>query len=272
MAEPSDTTESVLPDHTTEQNKVDKEGNKCRKSIVWEHFTKLPSTETIRMDTAKCNHCRTTYQCHPEKHDTNNMNKHLHRVHPWLFSKVGRKQTIHGYMAKVEKNEESLTGKTYGGYNLEDCRRAVAEFVICDEMPFKVVEGRHFIDEDWRLQKRILNFCLVENHKGETIGREIERCLREWGIERVFTITVDASSCSNDAAIAYLQKKLDDRGGLVCGGKYLHMRCCAHILNLIVNEGINEQQHSIDGIRNAVRYVRSSPQRLKKFKECGAIC
>ncbi|CAM8902891.1 unnamed protein product [Rhodiola kirilowii] len=46
------------------------------------------------------------------------------------------------------------------------------------------------------------------------------------------------------------------------------MRCCAHILNLIVNEGINEQQHSIDGIRNAVRYVRSSPQRLKKFKEC----
>ncbi|KAF1870652.1 hypothetical protein Lal_00026107 [Lupinus albus] len=61
----------------------------------------------------------------------------------------------------------------------------------------------HFIDEDWRLQKRILNFCLVESHKSETIGREIERCLREWRIERVFTITVDNAS-SNDGEISYI--------------------------------------------------------------------
>ncbi|KAL9663781.1 hypothetical protein QQ045_019172 [Rhodiola kirilowii] len=82
-------------------------------------------------------------------------------------------------------------------------------------------------------------------------------------------VTVDNAS-SNDTAIAYLQKKLDARGGcgLVFGGKYLHMRCCAHNLNLIVNEGIKEQQPSIDGIRNAVRYVRSSPLRLERFREC----
>ena len=35
----------------------------------------------------------------------------------------------------------------------------------------------HFIDNDWKLQKRILNFCLIKNHKGETIGRKIEKCL-----------------------------------------------------------------------------------------------
>ena len=48
----------------------------------------------------------------------------------------------------------------------------------------------------------------------------------------------------------------------------MQVRCCAHVLNLIVNEGIKEQQTSIESIRNAVRYVRSSPQRTKKFKDC----
>ena len=35
----------------------------------------------------------------------------------------------------------------------------------------------HYIDCDWKLQKRILNFCIVSNHKGETIGKIIEQCL-----------------------------------------------------------------------------------------------
>ena len=37
----------------------------------------------------------------------------------------------------------------------------------------------YFIDDDWKLHKRILNFCQVEDHKGETIGRKIETCLRD---------------------------------------------------------------------------------------------
>nr|KYP64006.1 hypothetical protein KK1_018593 [Cajanus cajan] len=46
------------------------------------------------------------------------------------------------------------------------------------------------------------------------------------------------------------------------------MRCCAHILNLVVNDGLRELTDSIASIRNVVRFVRSSPQRQAKFKEC----
>ena len=46
------------------------------------------------------------------------------------------------------------------------------------------------------------------------------------------------------------------------------MRCVCHILNLIVNDRLTDLAYSIASIRNAVRYMRSSPQRLKKFKEC----
>ena len=36
----------------------------------------------------------------------------------------------------------------------------------------------HFIDDDWKLHKRILNFCIVDNHKGKTIGKMVESCLK----------------------------------------------------------------------------------------------
>ena len=52
----------------------------------------------------------------------------------------------------------------------------------------------HFIDDAWKLHKRILNFYQVEDHKGKTIGRKIEMSLREWGIDGIFTLTMDNAS------------------------------------------------------------------------------
>lgn len=64
----------------------------------------------------------------------------------------------------------------------------------------------HFIDDDWKLQKRIINFCLVEDHKGETIGRKIESCLLEWNIDCIFTLIVDNAS-SNNTTVKFLKRK-----------------------------------------------------------------
>ena len=65
------------------------------------------------------------------------------------------------------------------------------------------------IDNEWKSQKRIPNFCFIGNHKGETIGKQIEACLNEWGLKRVFSVTVDNAN-SNDRAIAYLKKKIKE--------------------------------------------------------------
>ena len=45
------------------------------------------------------------------------------------------------------------------------------------------------------------------------------------------------------------------------------MRCCAHILNLIVSDGLKDLESCIANVRHAVRYVRSSPNRLDSFKK-----
>ena len=52
----------------------------------------------------------------------------------------------------------------------------------------------HFIDDEWNMHKRIINFCVIPNHYGTKIAKLIENCLLEWGIDRVMTITVNNTS------------------------------------------------------------------------------
>ena len=122
----------------------------------------------------------------------------------------------------------------------------------------------HFIDDDWKLHKIILNFCQVEEHKGENIGRKIEMCLCEWGINGICTLTVDNAS-SNGATIKILQTITKDWKGTILEHEFLHMRCYAHILNLIVGDGLKEIDASIAKVHEAVRYVKSSPNRNQTF-------
>lgn len=125
----------------------------------------------------------------------------------------------------------------------------------------------HFIDDNWRLQKRILNFCQVEEHKGETIGKKIESSLLEWNVDGIFTLTVDNAS-SNNLTIKFLKRKTVDWKRTVLKNEFLHMRCYAHILNLIVDDRLKKMNESIVRVCDVVRFVRSSPQRLGIFKHC----
>ncbi|CAN1249323.1 Zinc finger BED domain-containing protein RICESLEEPER 2 [Linum perenne] len=51
------------------------------------------------------------------------------------------------------------------------------------------------------------------------------------------------------------------------GGKYLHMRCVAHIVNLIVGAGLEEMGLSVRRVREAVRWVVASPSREQSFQK-----
>ncbi|XP_010481147.1 PREDICTED: zinc finger BED domain-containing protein RICESLEEPER 2-like [Camelina sativa] len=138
----------------------------------------------------------------------------------------------------------------------------VAPTTSCSYM----VVTAHWIDRDWKLQKRIISFKPVIDHKGDTISSHLIGCLEEWGIEKVFTVTVDNAK-ANDKALGAFTNALIMKGpdALVRCGDYLHMRCCAHILNLIVKDGLAKANQSIMAIRNAIKYVRSSGDRFKSF-------
>ncbi|CAN1186811.1 hypothetical protein LINPERHAP2_LOCUS38335 [Linum perenne] len=58
----------------------------------------------------------------------------------------------------------------------------------------------HFIGHEWKLHKKVISFSQITSHKGSDIGAGIAICLDEWGLKRLFTVTVDNAS-ANDFAI-----------------------------------------------------------------------
>ena len=304
-----------------------------KKSVVWGHFEKVKIGEGDTSKTkAICNYSQKSYNADSKSYGTSNLLAHV----PICPKNPNREDVVKGQktLAFVPKKDgEDGFHLVSTSFSVEAARKALAEMVIIDELPFRYVEGYgfkkfvstlqpklrlkdipsrqtvardvigiynsereklrkslkgcrvclttdtwtsiqnlnymcltcHFIDDAWKLHKRILNFCQVEDHKGETIGRKIEMSLREWGIDGIFTLTVDNAS-SNLTTIKFLQRVTKDWNGAVLGNEYMHMRCCAHILNLIVGEGLKEIDASVAKVREAVRYVKSSPNRSQTFK------
>ena len=130
-----------------------------------------------------------------------------------------------------------------------------------------MVVTAHWIDKNWDMQKRIISFKPVTNHKGETIAEHLSECLADWGIEKVFSVTVDNAK-GNDKALRLFTEACRQLGpnALIKDGALLHMRWCAHILNLIVKDGLAEVKESVVAIRNAVKYVRSSGTWFQSFQ------
>ncbi|KAL0423770.1 UNVERIFIED_CONTAM: Zinc finger BED domain-containing protein RICESLEEPER 2 [Sesamum radiatum] len=134
-------------------------------------------------------------------------------------------------------------------------------------MEYMVITG-HWIDQNWQLQKRVLNFVHIPPpRRGLEIADAIWRCLDDWDMQsKIHTVSVDNAS-SNDSAIFHLKTYAQRKKKLLCEGKLFHVRCCAHILNLIAQDGICEIKDIVEVIRDSVEYVRRSDARLMLFSE-----
>jgi hypothetical protein len=134
-----------------------------------------------------------------------------------------------------------------------------------------VVTGHH-ITSDWTLEKRILSFRLLPSpHTGQNIAEAFEATPLDWNIAtkvsqtswyshhvllmilffiyslQAMALTVDNAS-SNQAAVATLTSSLNLTQSLQANGKYFHIRCTAHILNLIVQDGVSNVADIIEKV------------------------
>ncbi|CAI9301016.1 unnamed protein product [Lactuca saligna] len=89
--------------------------------------------------------------------------------------------------------------------------------------------------------------------------------IKSWGIEKkLFSITLD-NAASNDVCVELLKNQFRLTNSLVYDGKLFHLRCCAHILNLIVQDGLKQIDVSVEKFRDSVKYIKGSTLRKDRF-------
>ena len=93
----------------------------------------------------------------------------------------------------------------------------------------------HLINVDYLLQKRIIAFDVMdESHSDYNIKQRLLDTIKGFNLfNKVFSISLDNAS-ANKKCIYYIRNDIP----LVLDGQFLHVRCCAHIINLSAQKGI----------------------------------
>lgn len=293
------------------------------KSLVWSLFERVKIKEHGELITKnKCSICKALLNGGPTA-GTSHLKRHL-KMHEKAQAEAGQMQLgsdSHGNLNKY-------------GYNKENARKELVDFIIRAELPFTFVEKHdfkgmiqrafcpqyggisattckrdvmqhfdvgkkellslfekfdgkicltsdvwssrqkmgymsltaHFIDQEWCLNKRIICLKMIEYpHTGDSLAGHIFDELLSWRIhKKIFTISLD--NATNNDVVA---KMLPDLLMIEDVPKQLfHVRCCAHILNLIVQDGLVILSPSINKITNIVRSMNSSNKRHELWVRC----
>jgi hypothetical protein len=120
----------------------------------------------------------------------------------------------------------------------------------------------HYIDKDFKFHKKIIIFKQIPYpHTGLVVANLVKKILVEWKLDsKKFTLTLDNYSV-NDSAIKFVENRLWNRTTL--GVKHMHMRCAAHILNLMVHNGMKVIQPTLTRIRDLICHIGLSGPKLQ---------
>ncbi|XP_021984938.1 zinc finger BED domain-containing protein RICESLEEPER 3-like [Helianthus annuus] len=228
--------------HTHEGAKETVDRKRKLTSPAWEHFKKI---KVNGEEKAECNYCNTKLGA-KSKNGTKHLLFHMEKC-PKRKNKDIRQQVL-------SMNHVKLSGHSdVSCYNFDadQSRTDLAEMVIIHEILEKnasriaittdmwtssnqkkgfMAITSLFIDDNWEMQSRIIRFIYVPcPHTGEVLANVLYESLCDWNIDR-------------------------------------KMRCCAHILNLIVQDGLSIIADGIERIRDSVSYWTTTPKRYEKFE------
>ncbi|KAK8559208.1 hypothetical protein V6N13_098795 [Hibiscus sabdariffa] len=97
----------------------------------------------------------------------------------------------------------------------------------------------HYVGNDWKLQKKILNFVTLDSsHTDDLLSEVIIKCLMDWDIEsKLFAVTFDDFSAT-DAIILRIKEQISENKSRLINDQVLDVRSAAHVINSVVQDAM----------------------------------
>ncbi|CAN0891230.1 Zinc finger BED domain-containing protein RICESLEEPER 1 [Linum grandiflorum] len=138
----------------------------------------------------------------------------------------------------------------------------------CPENNHYLCLTAQFIDDVWKLRKKVLNFVTLEAaHTEDMLSEVIIKCLLEWGIEcKLFAMTFD-DCLTDDDIVEMIKNGISQSRPFFSNGQLFDIRSVSHVVNLMVQDAIEALCEVNQKIRESFRYVKSSREIQIKFNE-----
>ncbi|XP_060965338.1 zinc finger BED domain-containing protein RICESLEEPER 2-like [Cannabis sativa] len=282
---------------TATKSNVDSEKNETKRKLtlfVWNHFKKQKINE---VDKAVCNYCQ-------KKLGGSSKNRTTHLRDHFNICPLRKHRDIKQSILNPRKKKDGSTSLAAHNFDQECSRHKLAKMIILHERDIlKIYENEktktknsitdncsrvaitndmwisnnqkrgymvvtaHYIDDSWNLHNRIIRFIYVTApHTAKLLAKVLMECLVEWSLERkLSTLTLD--NCTVNIAMMDQMKEKLKNASLLMKGELVHMKCSAHILNLIVQQGLGAIQCAIETICESVVFWIGTPKRVEKFEE-----
>ena len=102
------------------------------------------------------------------------------------------------------------------------------------------------------------------NYTGEALSKIVKYLLLDLKIDKKLgSITVE-SSPANDQMVEIIKLWLGDHP---FRGKIFHIPCIMHIINLLVQDGLDEIDYILPKVRKAIKYISETTIGKQKFEE-----
>ncbi|KAJ7956735.1 zinc finger BED domain-containing protein DAYSLEEPER-like [Quillaja saponaria] len=125
----------------------------------------------------------------------------------------------------------------------------------------------HFIDGDWKMQRRILNVVMEPYPDSDSaLSHAISACLSDWNLEgRLFSITLNQPR--SEAVLENLRPLISVKNPQILKGQLLVGNCIARTLSSVAKDVLGSAPEIIKRIRDSVKYVKTSESHEEKFLE-----
>ncbi|PKI54274.1 zinc finger BED domain-containing protein RICESLEEPER 1-like [Punica granatum] len=125
-----------------------------------------------------------------------------------------------------------------------------------------------YIDGDWRLQKKVLNFITLDSsHTEDMLSEVIVDSLVDWDVHsKLFAVTFDDCSAEDDI-ILKIREHICEKTSLLGTSQLFDVRSVTHVLSDMAQDAIVELHEVIQKIRGSIRYIKSSQKVQGKFNE-----